>query len=445
LENNEKLRFYLHTLGCKVNQYESQAIRESMLDAGFEESSSRESADVYVLNTCTVTENADRESRYMIGVFGRANPQAKIVVTGCYAEKDAQEIASLGGVSHIVKNADKNRIADLLKNSPTARRGPAGSGPVFRAAITGFKGHTKAFVKVQDGCENSCSYCKVPIVRGPLKSRPLDEIIGEVRGLVNNGFKEIVLTGICLGAWGREYCLPETAAGFGLSNASLIDVLSALDDVAGDFRIRLSSIEPKYVTDRMLDYINGNKRICRHLHIPLQSGDDEILRRMNRPYTSGAYMSLIRKARAAIGGLAVTTDVLIGFPGESEANFNNTINFIRELSPARTHIFTFSRRPGTAAYDMAGAVDPNTAKGRHRRLDGPALNASYLFSRSFLGKTLNVLVESAREGESGFLTGYTDNYIKVIFPGPDELMGRIVPVRITRTDPATTMGERAGA
>lgn len=431
------MKFFLHTLGCKVNQYESQAIRESMLRAGFEESASKDLADIYVLNTCTVTDKADKESRYAINSFARSNPRAKIVVTGCYAEKDSREIASLGSVSHIVKNFEKNRIADILV--PGARE--SGAGFSHKPFITAFKGHTKAFVKIQDGCENRCAYCKVPLVRGPLRSRPLSEITEEVGGLVSNGFREIVLTGICLGAWGREYCVPETAAAFGLAGASLLDLLSALDDVPGDFRIRLSSIEPKYVTDHLIGRISKNKRICRHLHIPLQSGDDYILKKMNRPYTAADYMELVRKARTAIDGLAVTTDVLVGFPGETDAHFSNTLDFIRELSPSRTHIFTFSRRPGTAAYDMEDQVDDLISKRRRHDLEGSALNAAYLFARSFSGKALDVLVENKRESDSGFLTGYTDNYIKVIFSGPDELMGRVVPVRITHSDPVNTMGE----
>jgi threonylcarbamoyladenosine tRNA methylthiotransferase MtaB len=419
-QSNNKKRFYIHTLGCKVNQYESQAMRESLIDAGFEECASKDMADVFVLNTCTVTEKADKESRYMVNAFRRANPEAKIVVTGCYVEKDSAEVAALPGVAHIVKNSEKNRLADILNSAPPTKISA-------QLRITGFKDHTKAFIKIQDGCENACAYCKVPLVRGSLWSRPLNAILDEVEGLVGNGFREIVLTGICLGAWG-------------VSGTGLADVLRALDDIHGDFRIRLSSIEPKYVTDDIIAIIKRNRKICRHLHIPLQSGDDEILKSMNRPYDTAAYRSLVEKARAEIDGLAITTDVMVGFPGESAAHFKNTLDFVRQLSPARTHIFTFSRRPGTTAYSMEGGIDPYVAKKRHCELEGPALNAAYLFAKSFVGDVAKVLVENKREADSGLLTGYSDNYIKMLFSGPDVLMGQIVPVRITEAGLATTMG-----
>jgi threonylcarbamoyladenosine tRNA methylthiotransferase MtaB len=435
------MKFSIHTLGCKVNQYESQLIRESMLAAGFEEASSGEAAAVCVVNTCTVTGKADRQSRYMIGAFARANPRAKIVVTGCYVEKDAGKVASLSGVSHIVRNADKGRIPRILIGSLTPQPFTPNDDVSIDRVITGFKGHSKAFVKVQDGCENACAYCKVPLVRGPLRSRPAGEIADEVKGLIGNGFKEIVLTGICLGAWGREYCPAGKAAEFGLSDVSIVDLLKRLDGIGGDFRIRLSSIEPGYVTDELIGLMGSNRRFCRHLHIPMQSGDDRVLARMNRPYTASAYRSLVDRARHAIGGLAVTTDVMVGFPGESEEHFRNTLDFVREISPARTHIFTFSRRPGTAAYAMDGAVGPDEMRRRRGELEGAALNAAYLFARSFVGETLDVLVETAREGDSGLLTGYTDNYIKVLFAGPNGIMGSLSPVKIRASDPAATTGE----
>ena len=411
-----------------------------MLTIGFEECSLKEAADIYVLNTCTVTEKADKESRYMINSFRRANPEAKIVVTGCYVEKDAKDIAVLPGVSHIVKNADKTNLAGILTGTPTAYSLQLKANNYSSPKITGFKDHTKAFVKIQDGCENRCSYCKVPLVRGPLKSRPLSAILDEVKGLVTNGFKEVVLTGICLGAWGREYLSVPIAEAMGMTGAAVTDVLRALDSIPGDFRIRLSSIEPKYVTDDLIATVRGNRKICRHLHIPLQSGDDEILRKMNRPYTAAEYRALVEKVRAAIEGVAITTDVMVGFPGESAVHFKNTLDFVRELSPARTHIFTFSKRPGTTAYSMEGGIDHYVAKKRYHELEGVSLNAAYLFTKAHMGDVVKVLVENKREGDSGLLTGYSDNYIKVLFSGPDGLMGRIVPVRITEADPATTMG-----
>ena len=416
-----KNRFYIHTLGCKVNQYESQAMREILLKAGFEESASKEEADIYIINTCTVTENADKESRYLAGLSHRINPAARIVVAGCYAEKNAGEISSLPGVTHIVKNSEKADIANILGAQKNSRS---------ELTITGFKGHTKAFIKIQDGCENSCSYCKVPLVRGALRSKPLNNIIEEVKGLLANDFKELILTGICLGAWGKD-----------LSSAgNLIDVLAAIEKIDGNFRIRLSSIEPKYVTDGLIKFISGSKRMCRHLHIPLQSGDDDTLKRMNRQYTTSDFLAMIGKLRSAIKDIAISTDVIVGFPGETEENFQNTLNFVKELSPTRTHIFTFSKRDGVAASKMTGEVSDEVSKKRYLAVGVVASASAGAYMSGFIGKDVEVLVESGRDRLSGLLAGYSDNYIRVLFVGDGALVNKIVPVRIESLTPLYVKG-----
>lgn len=434
---NEKKRFYIHTLGCKVNQYESQAMREILLGAGFKECLSRDMADIYIINTCTVTQHADRESRYLAGMFHRTNPLAKIVVTGCYVERNADEISTLPGVSHIVKNDKKNSIVDIL-NDLGGATSEVGRGS--HLTITGFKGHTKAFVKIQDGCENRCSYCKVPLVRGVLKSKPLDVIVKEVSGLVANDFKEIVLTGICLGAWGRDIFPPEISNSVGLKAPDLTDVLKSLERISGNFRIRISSIEMKYVTDEMIAFIAGSKKVCRHLHIPLQSGDDEILKRMNRPYTCAQYLGLIEKLKHSIKDIAISTDVMVAFPGETDENFINTMNFLKAVSPARTHIFTYSKRDGTAAAAFDGEVNEVLARKRYYNLRTIAIMLSYIYRAKFIGRTLDVLVESKRDRQTGLLSGYSDNYIKVIFAGDDGVMRTIAPVRIEEMSLVYTRG-----
>ncbi|MCX5679101.1 MAG: tRNA (N(6)-L-threonylcarbamoyladenosine(37)-C(2))-methylthiotransferase MtaB [Candidatus Omnitrophica bacterium] len=426
------MRFFIHTLGCKVNQYESQAIREILVGAGFKECLSKETADLYIVNTCTVTDKADRESRHWIGTFHKTNPKSKIVVTGCSAEQDADNISFLPGVAYIIKNADKARIADILN-------GIIGS-KLLPLSITDFKGHTKAFVKIQDGCENRCSYCKVPLVRGALSSRPIDDIVKEVRALSDKGFKEIVLTGICLGAWGKDIVPGDVVRASGLKEPSIVDVLKAIDGVGGDFRVRLSSIEPLNVTDELLEYMAGNVRICRHLHIPLQSGDDEILRKMNRPYRSSQYKAIVERAISRIKDLAVTTDIMIGFPGESNHNFKNTIDLVKEILPARTHIFTFSKRPGTDAWDMVQSEDHAALKRRFYELQTASFGASYLYRSRFLGRKLDVLVETRRDKLSGWLCGYSDNYIRVQFQGDDSFMKRLVPVKIDDVSLIRTLG-----
>lgn len=420
-------RFFIKTLGCKVNQYESQAIRELLLDAGFKECLAKETADIYVLNTCTVTRKADSESRHWAAIFHKTNPTAKIVLTGCAVEKNADAFSFLPGISDIIKNDDKINIADILTNHES--RTTSGENHRF-LKITGFKDHTKAFVKIQDGCANACSYCKVPYVRGGSISRPLHDIVEEVNTLVSKGFEEIVLTGICLGAWGSDLA----------QKKSIVDVLKALCGIPGVFRIRLSSIEPKYVTDELIGYISQNNKICRHLHIPIQSGDDEILSRMNRPYTAEGMRDLIIGVKKKIEGMGITTDVLVGFPGETDKNFRNTVSLIKEVLPVKTHIFPFSKRDGTAACAMADVVPEDEIKKRFQSMKIAAITASYLYREGFLKKLVDVLVESKREKHSGRLTGYSGNYIKVIFDGPESLMKKIVPVRVEELSLSYTMG-----
>ncbi len=442
ISETNKRKFFIKTLGCKVNQYESQAIREILTRSGFTECLTKDIADIYILNTCTVTSKADKESRYWLGLFHRTNPKADIVVTGCYVENNSDDISFLPGVSYIIMNEEKPRIADILNGISAKKRSKGTDSPYNFLTITDFKNHTKAFVKIQDGCDNRCSYCKVPLVRGSLRSRPITSIIEEVEILAEKGFKEIVLTGICLGAWGKDPYMTAITNGWpGAGSAlSLVDALKAIDKISADFRVRLSSIEPKYIADDLIDFIAGTKRMCRHLHIPLQSGDDDILRRMNRPYTAKEYRALIDKIRSKIKDVALTTDVMIGFPGESEANFKNTENFLRDILPARTHIFTFSERKGTAAYGMSDILTRDILKKRYSALEVVALSASYLYRQKFLGATLNILAETRRDKYTGFLEGYSDNYIKVFFEGPDSLMRKIVPVKIEDLNLAYTRG-----
>ncbi|MFA5142707.1 MAG: tRNA (N(6)-L-threonylcarbamoyladenosine(37)-C(2))-methylthiotransferase MtaB [Candidatus Omnitrophota bacterium] len=426
-------RFYIYTLGCKVNQYESQAMREILLRSGFKECLAKEIADIYIINTCTVTHHADKESRYLVGMFHRINPKAKIVVAGCYVERNADEISFLPGVAHIVKNEEKGRIAEILNEQRTTNNEQRNSQSEF--IITGFKGRTKAFVKIQDGCENRCSYCKVPLVRGALKSKPLTSIVEEAGRLVSSGFKELVLVGICLGAWGKEI-----AAGTGPGSAGVVEVLKALVKIGGDFRIRLSSIEPRYITDELIEFIAANKKICKHLHIPLQSGDDETLKRMNRPYTAVEYYQMVGRLRRVMPDIALSTDVMVGFPGEGRANFTRTRDFVKSIVPARMHIFTYSKRDGTEACNMSGEMPEGVLKKRYYDLKTAALMSSYIYRANFVDRPLEVLVESKRDRQSGFLTGYSDNYIKVIFDGSDDVMGKVVIVKIEEMTMGYTIG-----
>lgn len=421
----KNVRFY--TLGCKTNQYETQAIREDLKSTcSFAEVGPYEKADTYIINTCTVTAKADRDSRWLIRRCYRENPDGRIVVTGCLTEKDEDMIRDLPGVSFIIKNNEKYKIARILTNSqkPTINN-PLTYTPLN---ISDFQNHTKAFIKIQDGCDNRCSYCKIPLVRGRSRSRRIDDILQEIDRLLNNGFKELVLTGICLGDWGRD--LKE--------NLRLSDLIKRIDEIDKDFRLRLSSIEPNMVTDELIEAIARSKKVCHHLHIPLQSGSDKILKLMNRPYNVIDFIELIKKIKKTIPGISITSDVMIGFPKEEKRDFNQTLKLIRYIIPSRLHIFTYSQRRGTAAERLKRNLSFEELKERRKILEDTAAGASYKYRRDLLDKRVRGLVETKRDPMTSLLTGYTDTYIKFLLDGPDSLMGGLHTLKISNVDKKST-------
>jgi len=454
--------FIVRTVGCKVNQYESQAMREALMSAGFREVTDGEKSDFYVINSCTVTHKADRDTRSLIRRFNKTNPDGKIIVAGCYAEmeKDRELLKGMPGVSALVRNSEKEKIAEILSlsggvsdgapyaSSPGKRESIGGQildprfsrrhyvwrGPAIPKAtagrgddrsITGFTGRDRAFVKVQDGCNHRCSYCKVSLVRGPSKSRCAEGVLKEIKNLVSSHFKEIVFTGVCLGAWGKDFQKKESLAG----------LLEEAVRVAGDFRIRLSSIEPGYVSDELIRAVKSQPKICKHLHIPLQAGDDRVLGLMNRPYTGKKFLRLIEKIRRAVPDIALTADVMAGFPGEGERNFINTFDVIRKIRPSRVHVFPYSKRDGTRAADYKGEPDKKEKSARVRKLIELGKGFSREFAESFIGKTEFALIESERDKTTGLLTGYTDRYIRVHMDGADSLKNTLTPVTITSVAP----------
>lgn len=435
-----KKAFKFYTFGCKTNQYETQAIREGLISLGsFTESTQDKGADVYIINTCTVTAKADRDSRWSIRHCRKENPNARIVVTGCLAEMDGDMIKGLPGVSYIVKNNQKHRIGELL-NRFTAnslrctlidenRKPIIGNQNVYTPLkITDFEGRTKAFIKIQDGCDNKCSYCKIPLVRGRSRSRDLTSILEEIKGILDKGFKELVLTGICLGDWGKG--LKE-----GLRLSDLIERIVAIDK---DFRVRLSSIEPNMITDDLIRVIAKNSRVCPHLHIPLQSGSNRILRLMNRPYTAKGYMKIIDGIRKTIPDISITSDVMVGFPGEKKRDFNYTYKILRHIMPSRLHIFSYSVRRGTQASRYESDLDYSEVKRRRKLLEDIAVITSYKYRRRFLGKRVEGLVETERDPKTHLLTGYTARYIKFLLDGPDSLKGKIIPLKAHKLDLKST-------
>ena len=414
------LVFSIKTLGCKVNQYESQLIRESFLRNGLREVNGKEPADVYVINTCTVTARADKNSRHLIRNAHHLNPEAKIVVTGCLTERDSEAILEIEGVTEIVRNSEKNKLPSLALHDPRL---------TTHDTISAFKGHDRAFVKIQDGCNNHCSYCKVSLVRGRSRSRRTEEIKSEISALVGNGFKEIVLTGVCLGEWGEDLS----------GSPELCDLIEELDKIGGRFRLRLSSIELKYVTDRLIRLIAGPGRLCRHLHVPMQSGDSHILRLMDRYYTREEFRDGILKIKKAIPEFGFTTDVLVRFPGEEEEHFYSTVELLTELRPHRLHVFTYSRRKGTRSAAFKNTVSRQEAKKRMRVLIDRGEEFSYDYRKTFLGKEVEVLIEEKRDKETQLLTGYTDTYIKVLIDGGDTLKAHLIKCTVREVSPSNTL------
>lgn len=387
------------TLGCKVNQYDTQSIRERFLHKGFREILNGNPADIYLIDTCTVTAIADRKSRNIIQHCIKENPRAKVIVTGCLVENDARKLTDIKGIYFLVSKR------------------------FFPSGISNFCGHTRAFLKIQNGCNNSCSYCKVPRVRGASRSKPVNEIIQEANRLVKNGFKELVLCGICLGSFGKDLVPQE----------NLIDVINAIERIDGLLRIRLSSIEASDIQVALLEKMSLSKKLCRHLHIPLQSGDDEILKKMNRKFSRQEYANLIKKIKAYVPEIAITTDVLVGFPSEADENFHNTVKIIQEIIPLRTHIFSYSRREGTpAAKNFKEKLDYKIIKARIDYLKGVAQACSFDYRRRFLNKNAQVLVEGNLKENKGWWQGHTDNYIKVQIKSGKNIRNQLVLARLKK-------------
>jgi len=408
------------TLGCKVNQYETQAIREQFLKAGFTELNDQLPADVCVINTCTVTHRADADSLNFIRRAKRENPSAQLIVTGCLAELDEERIKKAVARSLIVKNKCKGRITEsLFSDLPQLRESKT---PSAITGISGFKAHTRVFLKIQDGCNNFCSYCKVPLVRGRSRSRALKEIINEATNLVRNGFKEIVLCGICLGAYGKDL----------IPQSDLVYVIEALEKIDGLLRIRLSSIEAKDVSCALIEKMAISRKLCRHLHIPLQSGNDRILKRMNRNYNSLGYLELIQKIKEKVSLFALTTDVLVGFPEEDESAFEDTLGLIRDILPLKAHIFPYSARRGTAASNFKDIVKPSVIKSRILRLGGVADKCAATYKKQFLGSRMDVLIEGRLKKCPDFCWGYTENYLKVMAKSKRDLSNHLLTFKLKK-------------
>jgi threonylcarbamoyladenosine tRNA methylthiotransferase MtaB len=404
------------TLGCKVNQCESAGIAAQLVNLGLRLVPFESVADCYIVNTCTVTAGTDAQSRQLIRRAIRRNPQAAVLVTGCYAQRAPQEIARISGVRVVAGNAEKAGLAVLLGPLAAADAAPE---PLLRVSDIGretefvplgttvFPEHTRAFLKIQDGCNASCTYCIVPHARGRSRSLPPARVFEAVDALAAQGYREVVLTGIHLGAYGRDLSPAADLSGLvgGLAGRGAID------------RLRLSSVEPREVTGGLLMTMAASPSICRHLHIPLQSGDDQILSAMKRDYDAAFFRELVGRATEAVPGIAIGVDVLAGFPGETEEAFLNTCRLIEALPVAYLHVFPYSRRPGTPAAALPDQVPEAEKKQRARRLRQIGTAKRRAFAEGFLGTPLQVLVEDRTDPDDGLATGFSDNYLPVAIRG----------------------------
>ncbi|GJQ57476.1 MAG: tRNA (N(6)-L-threonylcarbamoyladenosine(37)-C(2))-methylthiotransferase MtaB [Candidatus Scalindua sp. AMX11] len=436
------------TLGCKVNQYETQALREAIISHGYEEVPSGSPADLYVVNTCTVTSKSDEKSRQQIRRVIRKNPDAKVVVTGCSAEVNGEKIRAMGGVDGVFEKGQDREIVDFVKSGfeLPANSGIVSDGPLipqaetvereesrFSLKISRFEGHTRAFLKIEDGCDNFCSYCIIPYVRGEITSKKIEDVQLEAERVVENGYKEIVLTGIHLGAYGKESGYQRT----------ILEVLDKLQQISGLMRIRLSSIEVNEVTDNLINMVANSEKICPHFHLPLQSGDDGVLKSMNRRYDTFRYLDTVDKIRDKIDLPAISTDVMVGYPGEENEQFENTRRFCEKVCFSRVHIFPFSPRDGTPAATMLNRCTSFDLKKRKQDLESVATGSSLRYRSLFVGRSVSALVEDKRERGTGKLCGYSDRYLRVVFDGDDKLMNTIVDVEVEKVFPDFVLSKRS--
>jgi threonylcarbamoyladenosine tRNA methylthiotransferase MtaB len=417
-------KFFVCTFGCRSNQADSGAIRESLRRKGFGETPSHSEADLIVVNSCTVTQRTDQQVRQAVRRFHSDNPGARVVVAGCYAQRDPDALAAIPGVSLAVGNADRDRLAELLEESvaaPETRvfRSPlAGRGENFAMPRCGTGGKTRPLLKLQDGCDARCSYCIVPSVRGPGRSARPEDVLAEIRTLLEAGYREIVLTGVNLGAYGRKL----------EGSPTLLKLLRRILDIPGLGRLRLSSIEPMLFSRDIVRLAASNPAIAPHFHIPLQSGSDRVLRAMRRPYTAARFLSLVAFVRETLPLSGIGTDVMAGFPGESEEDFRLTCALVRQAPLTYLHVFPFSARPGTAACSMTSRIDPSLIRDRVATLRSISKEKNLEFRRNLVGRELSAITLAKEEG-MGDSTALTENYIHARVAG-SVVPNQLVTVRI---------------
>lgn len=446
----------LYTLGCKVNFYDTEAIWQLFKNEGYEQVDfDTTTADVYLINTCHVTNTGDKKSRQIIRRAIRRNPEAVIAVTGCYAQTSPAEILDIPGVDLVIGTQDRDKLMDYIRQVQDERTPVNAVRNIMKTRefeeldVPDFADRTRAFLKIQEGCNNFCTFCIIPWSRGLSRSRDPKSVVEQARSLVASGFKEIVLTGIHTGGYGDD-----------LDNYKLSDLLWDLDKVDGLERIRISSIEASQIDEDMIEVLNKSSKMCRHLHVPLQAGDDTVLKRMRRKYTTEEFAATIKRLHEAMPGVAITTDVIVGFPGESQEQFEAGYRYMKELGFSEMHVFPYSKRTGTPAARMEDQVDEEIKNERVHKLIDLSESLQLAYAEKHVGHVLEVIPEREHKGSAGagLIMGYSDNYIQVVFEGSEALVGKLCRVRITEAgvnesrgvlvsvqEEAPSLTEKAGA
>ncbi|NLP13910.1 MAG: tRNA (N(6)-L-threonylcarbamoyladenosine(37)-C(2))-methylthiotransferase MtaB [Clostridium sp.] len=411
------------TLGCKVNQYETEALSGIFRKAGYSVVDFEEEAEVYVINTCTVTNLSDRKSRQMIRKAKKNNKDSVVIVVGCYAQTAPEEVSKIEGVSMVIGTKDRGRIIEYIKELEAGGQKLNFVDDVMKArefeelGIDVFRERTRAFIKIQEGCTQFCSYCIIPYARGPVRSRDEKNILNEITDLARSGYKEVVLTGIHIASYGKD-----------IKTTSLIDIIKKVHEIEGIERIRLGSIEPTLINEEFIESIKKLEKVCPQYHLSLQSGCDRTLERMNRKYTTKDYRKSVALLRENIRDVAVTTDIMVGFPGETDEEFDETYRFLQEISFAGMHVFKYSPRKGTPAASYPNQILPEKKEERSNMLINLASSMKLKYNKGYIGKVMSVLFEQEVKGMKGYIEGLTTNYIKVVCEGNEEFDGKIIKV-----------------
>lgn len=413
-----------HTLGCKVNQYETGAMEKLFVNRGYKVVKENEKADIYLINTCTVTNLSDRKSRQFIRRVKRQNKESIVAVVGCYAQVSPEDIEDIPFVDVIMGTTERNRIVDLCEMAKQESkkfnvvRDIRTNKEFEKLEIDNVNSKTRAYIKIQDGCNQYCSYCIIPYARGPIRSRDLGDIIEESKALSQAGFKELVLTGIHVASYGKD-----------LKDISLIDVIEEIAKIDGIERIRLSSVEPNLIDEDFMERIVKTKKVCDHFHLSLQSGSDTVLKRMNRKYTAAEFEEKTKIIRSFMPLAGLTTDIIVGFPGESEAEFDETVDFVNKIGFSKIHVFKYSPREGTPAASSKEQINGNIKNERSQKLISLGEELIEKFNSRFIGESLEVLFEE-KSKEENMYEGYTSNYIRVQMSSDHDIVGNIEDVNI---------------